>query len=177
METKNYRVQLKMAADEPGTFEGCASPYGVVDDGQDIVERGAFAKTLSENGPTFPLLWCHDLAAPIGTVQLTDSLKGLMARGRLVLSVPKACEAHDLMLAGAVKGLSIGFQAIKEVMEAGIRHLKEIRLYEISLTPMPMNAEAVVTAVKQHGADERAICEQIEAFTREIHRLTEETGR
>jgi phage head maturation protease len=33
-------------------------------------------------------------------------------------------------------------------MDGGIRKLSEIKLWEISLTPFPMNPEAMITSVK-----------------------------
>jgi hypothetical protein len=57
--------------------------------------------------------------------------------------------------AGAVKGLSIGYDAVVvdySKASEGIRVLKEVKLWEYSLVPFPMNPEATVTGVK--GLDE-----------------------
>ena len=58
-------------------------------------------------------------------------------------------EAHALMKAGAVDGLSIGF-AIRdsEFDDDGVRHLKNVELMEVSVVTFPMNELAQVTAVK-----------------------------
>lgn len=148
METKTFGFQPN-SIDDSGTFEGRLAVYGSVDEGGDIIEPGAFTKTLQEGGGSVPLLWAHDASAPIGTLQLTDTPAALLAKGRLVLSVPKAREAYDLMRAGVVRGLSIGYKTVKAQAAGEIRRLKELRLFEGSLTPLQMNAGAVVTSVKQ----------------------------
>ena len=44
------RFEIKQIS-EQGYFEGLLSPYGSVDDGNDVVEPGAYTKTLKDNGP------------------------------------------------------------------------------------------------------------------------------
>jgi uncharacterized protein len=152
MDTKDLHLELK-SLDETGIFEGRLSVYDIVDEGGDVVERGAFTKTLSEGNRTIPLLWAHDTQQPIGTLELHDSPTALMAKGRLVLDVPKAKEAYALMKAGALRGLSIGYKVIKQIPGDSVRRLKELRLYEGSLVSTPMNLQAVITGVKQQGGD------------------------
>jgi HK97 family phage prohead protease len=171
MDIKNFRLELKQL-DDSGTFEGRLAVYNNVDEGGDVIEPGAFSKTLLEGGGIIPLLWAHDSSAPIGSLELRDSPTALLAKGRLVLSVAKAREAYDLMRAGVLKGLSIGYKTIKAI-EGDVRRLKELKLFEGSLTPLPMNREAVVTGVKHQGA---ADTEALEMFrnaardTRNFHR-------
>ena len=149
MQTKdcNYQIELK-AVNDAGEFEGYAAIYDSVDDGNDSISRGAFAKTLAEGSGNLPLLWAHNQAEPIGRVQLRDSPKGLAATGRLALSVSKAQEVYTLMKEGIVKGLSIGFKTVKEEYVGTVRRLKEIRLYEISVVTLPMQPEAQIVSVK-----------------------------
>jgi HK97 family phage prohead protease len=160
METLNFRLELK-SIDESGTFEGRLAVYNNVDQGGDVIEPGAFTKTLKEGGAVVPLLWQHDSAAPIGTLRLTDSPNALLCKGTLVLSVPKAREAYDLMRAGAVRGLSIGYRAVKDIMDGSVRRLKELALLEGSVVTLAMNPEAQITSVKQHAEPDM---EAINAF-------------
>ena len=46
MEHKSVAFELKKEPDADGVFEGYASVFGVVDQGMDVVERGAFTKSL-----------------------------------------------------------------------------------------------------------------------------------
>ncbi len=167
METKNCSLQVKTIT-EAGEFEGLAAVYDAVDDGGDAISHGAFSKTLSEGSADLPLLWQHDQASPIGRVHLSDTPRGLAAKGRLVLSVPKAREVYTLMQdLGVVKGLSIGYKTIKEEMVGAVRRLKEIRLYELSIVTLPMQAAAQVTSVKQQ-ADNNEALEQFRNAARDI---------
>lgn len=151
---RQMRFQVKALADD-GSFEGLLSPYNNVDDGGDVVEPGAFTKTMQENGSTVPMLWQHKQDCPIGDLQLEDQPDGLHCKGQLLLDLPEAKKAYLLLKAGIIKGLSIGYEAVKSQMVNGVRHLKEIRLYEGSVVTFPMNQLAAVTAVKAaNGPDD-----------------------
>ncbi|UWZ84645.1 HK97 family phage prohead protease [Occallatibacter riparius] len=148
---KNKRREMRLSiksVSEDGTFEGMLSPYNNVDDGGDVVEPGAFTKTLQENGSTVPMLWQHKADCPIGELELKDTADGLACSGKLLLEIPEAKKAYLLMKAKIVKGLSIGYDAIKAQVVDGVRHLKEIRLWEGSVVTFPMNTLAGVTDVK-----------------------------
>jgi len=139
-----FGLELKSLTDK-GEFEGLASTYGNCDSGNDVVEPGAFTKTLSASKER-PLLWQH--SDPVGTVQLSDSPAGLMARGKFTLAVQKARETYELMKDNAVKGMSIGYETIRSDYVGDVRHLRELKLWEVSLTPTPMNELATVTGIK-----------------------------
>jgi HK97 family phage prohead protease len=142
------RLEIKDITAE-GSFEGILSPYGNVDQGGDVVEPGAYTKTLKERGSKVPLLWQHKQDVPIGDVALEDRKDGLWCKGQLLMDLPEAQKAYLLIKAKIVKGLSIGFETMKDSVEKGIRHLKEIKLYEGSIVTFPMNEMALITTVKQ----------------------------
>lgn len=141
------RLEIKGIA-EDGSFEGILSPYGNVDGGGDVVEPGAYTKTLKEGGATRPLLWQHKTDQPIGQLTLEDRPDGLWCKGQLLMELPKAKDAYLVIKARIIKGLSIGFESIKDSIESGVRHLKEIKLYEGSIVTFPMNDFALITSVK-----------------------------
>jgi Escherichia/Staphylococcus phage prohead protease len=150
---------------EDGVIEGWASTTDL-DEVGDRVLPGAFAKSVAAN-PTVPMLWAHDTTQPIGVWDmLTENTRGLYAKGRLVLSVAKAKEAFDLLKAGAVTGLSIGFQTKRAERDrkTGVRMLKEILLREVSLVTFPANNSARLVSVK---ASEIAEKRDYERFLRE----------
>lgn len=149
METKTIALQLKAEGAE-GEFEGLASVYGNKDMGGDIVAPGAFTKSIADK-PEIPVLWQHDQREPIGVGTLTDTAEGLAIKGKLVMQSDVAQKAFALMKAGALKGLSIGYQIVTAARENGARLLKEIKLYEVSLVTFPMNPDATVTAVKEQA--------------------------
>jgi HK97 family phage prohead protease len=146
MKFKDIPLQIKEISDS-GQFTGYAAAFNNVDLGGDIIMPGAFTKTISENADR-PLLWHHDQAEPIGVTKAAEDTKGLVVEGRLNLDVQRAKEIHSLMKQGAVKGMSIGYEAITKGWKGGNRILNELKLHEISLTPIPMNPNAQVTSIK-----------------------------
>jgi len=152
VEYKAYGLKLDGPPDAEGRFSGMASAFGNVDKGGDVVGAGAFTKTLLEQ-PVVPVLWMHDPTEPIGvSVTLEQTAGGLKIEGQLVMDVQRAREAHALMAAGAVKGLSIGYKVVTRSFKGAVRHLHELKLVEVSLVPFPMNTLATISAVKAAGA-------------------------
>ena len=153
MKTKQrMRLEIKEISAE-GYFEGMLSPYGNVDGGGDVVEPGAYTKTLQEQGNVRPMLWQHKQDVPIGELTLEDRPEGLWCKGQLLMALPEAQKAYLLIKAKIVKGLSIGFDALKDAVTNGVRHLKEIKLYEGSVVTFPMNESALITSIKGKGAE------------------------
>lgn len=137
---------------ETGIFEGYASLFGMTDLAKDVVQPGAFTKSLATRGPRgVRMLWQHDPSEPIGTwLFLKEDARGLRVRGRLNLAVGRAREIHALMREGAIDGLSIGYRVTKAAAEraSGRRLLHEVDLWEISIVTFPMLPAARVAAVK-----------------------------
>jgi HK97 family phage prohead protease len=154
METKDFKFKLDDTDDAEGKFTGLASVYDVVDAYNEKVKRGAFRKTLTENKGTFPLFWLHDIREPLGIIHAKDSTNGLKVEGHLNLDVQSAVEKRSLAKQGAVKGLSIGFKTIKDEWDDNIRILKEIKLHEISLIPLNIQATPGAEIVSMKSMDE-----------------------
>jgi HK97 family phage prohead protease len=144
----------EVAAD--GTFTGYGAVFGNLDADRDIIHAGAFAKTLKKKTPSkIKLLWQHDPAQPIGVWEaMEEDKRGLKVKGKLLINqgVPKADEAYALLKAGALDAMSIGFAIPKDGAEwdsaKGVRDIKEVDLWEISLVTFPANHRARVTRVK-----------------------------
>lgn len=152
MKTKQrMRMEVKDIS-ATGSFEGLLSPYGTVDGGGDVVEPGAYAKTLKDHGNKVPMLWQHKTDTPIGELTLEDRPDGLWCKGQLLMELVDAQKAYLLIKARIVKGLSIGFEPVRKAVVEGLRHLKEIRLYEGSIVTFPMAESALITSVKAMGA-------------------------
>jgi HK97 family phage prohead protease len=159
----NLRMEIKeISAD--GSFTGMLSVYNIVDLGKDLVEPGAFTKTIKDHGNEVPMLWQHKPDVPIGTLTLEDGPGALHVKGQLLMDLPEAKKAYLLIKARIVRGLSIGFDTVKEVLDGGIRRLKELRLYEGSIVTFPMNESALITSVKH-------LAERKEDFTTELAEL------
>ncbi len=139
---------------EYGVFEGYGSVFGNKDLGNDVIETGAFAKTLKRKKPNqVKLLYQHKSDMPIGVFdEIREDEKGLYVKGRLALQTQAGKEAYELLKMGALDGLSIGFRVNpKEVSydnRANKRIIKEVELMEVSLVTFPMNPKATVMSVK-----------------------------
>lgn len=150
MLTKDYSLRVKqLDGDGIGSFVGYGSVYGNTDFGGDVVLPGAFTKTLQSSGGIFPLLWQHDSREPIGNVKATDSDYGLLVSGKLLMNLPTAQKAYQLLQAQIIKGMSIGYDTIRSADGPdGGRLLQELRLWELSLVTFPMNESARITSLK-----------------------------
>jgi uncharacterized protein len=153
MERRDFNLKIK-SLDDAGTFVGLGAVYGNVDLGGDVIDPGAFSRTLNA-AKSFPVLWQHDPSNPIGTCKITDTPQGLQVNGTLMLSDPTAQKAHTFMKAGVVKGLSIGYDTVQATYVGDVRHLTEVKLWEISCVTFPMNESAMVTGVKALSDDDR----------------------
>lgn len=152
---------------DAGTFVGLASVYNVKDLHDDIVLPGAFTKTIAER-PIVKLLYQHDTREPIGVGEVSDSRAGLVIKGRLALGVQRARDTHELLKAGVLDSLSIGYDVIKSrPFKDGTRHLSEIRLWEVSVVTFPANTAAVIADVK-HGRDPGDVFAAANAFRQQL---------
>jgi len=137
-----------------GTFEGYGSVFGNKDLGNDVIEAGAFAKSLKRRKPqNVKLLYQHKSDMPIGVFdEIKEDAHGLVVKGRLALKTQAGAEAYELLKMGALDGLSIGFRVNpKEVSydkRGNKRIIKEVDLMEVSLVTFPMNPQATVRSVK-----------------------------
>ena len=133
-----------------GTFTGLGSTFGNVDSVGDVIEPGTFRDAV-QNPAGIKMLWQHDARLPIGTWKsVRETKKGLEVRGQLVLGVQQGREAFDLLKAGAVDALSIGFSDFEAETDAksGVRRITKLNLWEISIVTFPANRQARIQTVK-----------------------------
>jgi len=137
-----------------GKFEGYGSIFGNKDLGNDVVEDGAFSKSLRvKKAKGIKLLWQHKQDMPIGVFEsIKEDGDGLRVKGKLALGTQQGREAYELLKMGALDGLSIGYKADPQKQSYDERRrrrmLKEVDLMEISLVTFPMNPKARVQQVK-----------------------------
>jgi HK97 family phage prohead protease len=149
MDRETLSVKVSGKPTPEGVIEGYGSFFGNRDSYGDVVLPGAFEKSLSRRRPF--LLWQHNMQEPIGVwEEIKEDGRGLYVRGRFTLDddVPLAKKAFALMKSGAMDGLSIGFQTIKDSVEGGVRQLLEVDLWEVSVVTAPANDMARGRVVK-----------------------------
>ncbi|MGJ8546805.1 MAG: HK97 family phage prohead protease [Sulfitobacter sp.] len=159
--------------DGGSVISGYASLFGAQDQGGDVVAAGAYAASLAKAraaGRSIKMLWQHDPAQPIGIWdEIREDSKGLFVQGRLLGGVAKAREAAELLAAGAIDGLSIGYRTVRASKTAqGQRLLTELDLWEVSLVTFPMLPAARVAGKSQTPGD-TALCEALRGFAAGLH--------
>ncbi len=169
LEHKFARFGEGLAITDNAVIEGYASLFGQADQGGDVVEAGAYArsiKALASDGRKVKMLWQHDPAQPIGVWdEVREDMRGLWVKGRLLESTQKGREAMALIGAGAIDGLSIGYRAVRAVKnDKGQRLLQELELWEVSLVTFPMLPSARVAAKGEDPGTEDTLRELAAVF-------------
>lgn len=94
-----------------------------------------------------PLLWQHDPARPIGTIErIAEDGRGLRVIGRITGASRTAREAAAMLREGAVDGLSFGYR-VRAAEHRTNRELTDLDLVEVSLVTLPMQPRARVHAL------------------------------
>lgn len=138
-------IKARMAAREASTPS--------VDSVGDVVEPLGMQQPVQRG---LPFLWQHDHGQPIAWIEsVTPSRDAVRFTARLAkIDEPGALrdrleEAYQSLRSGLVRGVSIGFAALKaEPLQGGGRRFTAWRLMEISAVTLPANADASVETVK-----------------------------
>lgn len=151
LEVKFCRTDSALNLVDGTVIEGYASLFGSIDQSGDVVQKGAYAKSLGQlvaSSRQVKMLWQHDPKTPIGVWEdIYEDDIGLFVKGRLLKGVQQANEAALLVEAGALDGLSIGYRTVQSTPRQGRgRSLVELDLWEVSLVTFPMLPSARITA-------------------------------
>ena len=143
---KASKFEIKACAEN--TIEGYAAYFGNVDSYGDIIEQGAFTKTLKENNNRVKVLWQHNTNEPIGKpIQMEQDSKGLYIKAKISMT-DVGRKAMELMRDGVIDEMSIGYDIIKDEFKGKNRMLKELRLWEFSPVTFAANEKARITSAK-----------------------------
>lgn len=131
-----------------GIVKGYGSYFDNMDSDMDIIRKGAYQKTIQENGERVKYLYQHDMMQPIGKMkELYEDKKGLV----FVAEIPKTQLGNDvieLMKAGVITENSVGIMPIVKEQKSDYRELREVKLYEISAVTLAANDQAKILDVK-----------------------------
>jgi len=142
-EEKDYIGSTKDVSLADLTITGYLAHFGSVDLGNDVIEQGAFTKTLQTKSDRLRFLNYHNFQQPHNkfTVLKEDST-GLYFEVKMVKDVSYSMDTIRLYDAGVLTEQSIGFNAVKKFNKGGIRHLQEVMLGEGSNVVIAMNPNA-----------------------------------
>lgn len=150
VEYKTIAFELDDYNEEEGSFSGYGAVFSNIDSGGDIIEPGAFTKTLAEDVGRVKILSGHnEELLPIGKpLELREDTKGLFLRAK-ISDTTLGRDVKTLIRDGVLGELSIGYDPVTfEFDENGVRHLKEVKLWEVSVVTWAMNERAVITDFK-----------------------------
>lgn len=114
----------------------------------DIIEKGAFKKTLKSRIPK--VLGYHNTQMPVGGhISGKEDDNGLYIECRIPKDGGNTPFIVPYVKCGAVSAMSIGF-IVKDysINKKGLRVLKEIDLFEYSFVTFPANPEAKIVDIK-----------------------------
>lgn len=149
--------ELKDADEKSGIVKGYGSVFGNIDSDGDIINKGAYTKTITENGNRVKYLYQHDMDKPLGKMlNLFEDEKGLVFEAQ----IPKTrlgLDVMELMKSGVITENSVGILPIQKEMVDGYRHINEVKLYEISAVTLAANDQAMIMDVKGNYNKEKVL--------------------
>lgn len=130
---------------------GYLSEFGSKDYDSDIIEKGAFAKSVAERKNDIYFLNQHDWKQPHGKFNvLSEDSKGLYFESNPLPNTSYSNDLVELYSLGIVKEHSIGFQTIKAdwAKDNKTRTIKEVKLFEGSNVTLGANPNTPFTGFK-----------------------------
>lgn len=146
---KNCPTEFKV--NEFGKFEGYASHFGNVDLGGDVVMPGAFKEFVLTKSGQVKVLSQHNQRDVIGKADVRQDSQGLAFVAELLLDVPSARTVYAQMKGGVIEETSIGYDVLPDgakIRDDGVRELRALKLWEISVVTFSMNPLATINSVK-----------------------------
>lgn len=150
MDFKAVKFETKALGDD--RFEGYASFFNNIDAYDDIIEKGAFRKTIAENRNRIKVLWQHDTNEPIGIPEeMHEDDNGLYVKAKISMT-DTGKKALTLIKDGVITEMSIGYDVVKDDYKMlgtkRVRMLKELKLWEFSPVTFAANDKAKILKMR-----------------------------
>jgi uncharacterized protein len=178
MQTKSAsEIQLKAGPDDglaEGQFVAYASCFNNIDSYKDVVLPGAFRKDLArweKSGNSIPLLFAHNMSDPdynIGHITKAEEDEiGLKVTAQLDLENPKAKQVYRMLKGRRIDQMSFAYDVLdgerSKKDNQDVYHIKDVRLYEVSVVTVGANPETEILAVKQMPAVAERLVAEVKA--------------
>ena len=156
---KSFSLGVKDIDKKKGIVTGYFSKFDTKDSDGDVIRKGAFTKSIQENGPEslrprIKHVLNHDLTHPIGLIQvLKEDDFGLYYESKVGTHF-NGEDFIKMVESGLVTEHSIGFKTIKEMFNKSddFNEITEVKLWEgSSLTAWGANELTPLTGMKNKG--------------------------
>lgn len=176
---KNHSVQIKDLDVKQGIVTVYGSAFNIKDSDGDVITKGAYSKTIAENGPSARnRIWKlinHDTSQYVAKpFEIKEDSYGLLASTKM----PNTTRAKDLLALyeeGHITEHSVGFMPVKQQQKDGYNEITEIKLYEYSAVLWGANEFTPTVSVK--SLDKTQLIDEIKKTTKSLRNWkgTEET--
>jgi HK97 family phage prohead protease len=153
-------LELKsVGAEASGEFAGYGAVFGNIDQAGDLIQPGAFAKTIASG--RLPHMHLQHGIKQLGGAQyvgkwtaIAEDSHGLVVEGKIAgMGTDRGRYLFEQIRDGIFGGLSIGFRVAQGGMELGPkggprRIIKTADVVEVSLVSDPCNTEAQIREIK-----------------------------
>jgi HK97 family phage prohead protease len=138
---------------ESGELTGYGAVFNNVDRGNEVIVPGAFKDSLSDFIAHGHLCADHDWKRRVGTIESArEDNYGLFVRAKFFTTKGAQTmrkEIKERLERGKSVALSIGYKIVDEDRRKdGVRLLKKLALFEVSVVSVPMNALAMAASAK-----------------------------
>lgn len=124
---------------------GYASTFGNLDKHNDIIAKGAFKESLS-NDSCVKFLWQHEYKKPVGKIlKIYEDDIGLFFEAEIFAKLALSKDAIELIKSDVLDSVSIGFKVVESYLDdESNRVITKAKLFEISLVTFPANEKSKI---------------------------------
>lgn len=142
LEYKNITGGVQDVDTKSRIVTGYLSTFGNKDHDNDIIEKGAFQKSINERMNQIFFLNQHNWSQPHGKFAiLKEDSKGLYFESNPLPNTSYSNDTLELYAAGIVAEHSHGFVTVKKSMEGNTRIIREVKLFEGSNVTLGANSQ------------------------------------
>ncbi|RZK11454.1 MAG: HK97 family phage prohead protease [Flavobacterium sp.] len=164
--TKNFTNEINVDTDSR-IISGYAAAFNNIDSDGDLIVKGAFTKSLNENGvdslkPRIFHLYQHNVAEVLGrpTVLKEDDY-GLYFETKIA-NTALGNDVLNLYKEGVLNEHSIGFKTIKAANRGSYNEIQEVKLFEFSTVTFGANANTPFLGFKSQFENPEEITQQFD---------------
>lgn len=147
-EYKSIKSEIKDVDTTSGTVTGYFSVFNSKDADNDVIVKGAYERSLNNNGTRIKHLWQHDVRYPLSkpTILKEDNY-GLYFESK-ISQTSYGKDVLKLYQDGVVDEHSVGIRTVKSVQKKDYTELQELKIWEGSTVTFAAHADAKVTGLK-----------------------------